>query len=298
MTFSLSSHAAAVPVDQTIAIGFDVLHLVAAALWAGGLLGLALGGIPGARTVGGSNRRDVGDAAGALSGSFSVAAQLAMLAVLTTGGYLALVQVSALEELTETSWGVALTIKVALFVTLLMFASANAITFVPRLAQRAAKAKQRLVAADELRSAVRLELLGAGALIAVAAVMSATAPPASVAAASTAIAAQNTRQQSSTGSAAGYRTEVVVTRSGRGPSAATVFRVSLTTQGTRASSPLADALLRGTSGVARGLSLQLVGEGEWVSDRLAVEPGRYRFTARFQRAGATVSIPVDVRVPS
>ena len=300
VTISMSSHAAAVPADTVVAIGFDVLHLVAAGLWAGGLLGLALGGIPGARAVGGSNRRAVGDAAAALSSSFSVAAQLAMLAVLTTGGYLALLQISALEELAETAWGVALTIKIALWVTVLLFASANAIAFVPRLAERAAKAKRRLAASDELGSAVRLELVVAGALIAIAAVMSATAPPAAVANPPASVAAHTDegRVTSATGEGAGYRTRVQVSRSGTGEASATVFRVQLTTQGTRASSPSADALLRGPDGVDRELSLQLVSEGEWVSQRLSVAPGRYRFTARFLRAGETVAVPVSVTVPS
>lgn len=300
VTISMSSHAAAAPADAVVAIGFDVLHLVAAGLWAGGLLGLALGGIPGARAVGGSNRRAVGDAAAALSSSFSVAAQLAMLAVLTTGGYLALLQISALDELTETAWGVALTIKIALWVTVLLFASANAIAFVPRLAARAAKAKRRLAASDELDSAVRLELVVAGALIAIAAVMSATAPPASVANPPASVAAQTVadRVTSATGEGAGYRTRVQVSRSGTGEATATVFRVQLTTQGTRASSPSADALLRGADGLDKELTLQLVGEGEWLSQRLSVAPGRYQFTARFLRAGETVAVPVSVEVPA
>jgi hypothetical protein len=57
---------------------------------------------------------------GALARAFSTGAQLAMLVVFATGSYLALLQVSAVKELTTTTWGEALTVKLALWVTVLM----------------------------------------------------------------------------------------------------------------------------------------------------------------------------------
>jgi hypothetical protein len=71
----------------------------------------------------------------------------------------------------------------------------------------------------------------------------------------------------------------------------------LSTRGTPASAPRADAVLLGADGVDRGLDLRLVGAGEWLSDRLDIAPGTYRLTPRFVRAGAEVDLPVRVRVP-
>lgn len=299
LTFSLSSHAASAVVDRPLVIGFDALHLLAAGLWSGGLLALATAALPAAQLVG-RDRSQVGDAAAAMSAAFSVLAQLAMLAVLTTGGYLALLQISAVRQLGESAWGAALTVKVALWVTVLLFASANAIAFVPRLAERAASAKRRSAAADQLGSTIRLELLLAAGLVAVAALMSATPPPTTTDSPTSAAGSRggSVREVSSTGSKDGYSARVTVSRSGSGDSAATVFQVALTTQGTPASAPSAEALLRGPDGVTRSFGLVISAAGEWVSDRLAVTPGSYLMTARIERLGSTVSVPIDVKVPS
>jgi len=95
----------------------------------------------------------------------------------------------------------------------------------------------------------------------------------------------------------GYDLRVRTVRVGTSGRTATVFRVRLSTEGTPASAPRADAVLLGTDGVDRGLSLQLVGAGEWLSDRLDVAPGSYRLTARFLRGGGPVALPVRVQVP-
>ncbi|MEP6815090.1 MAG: copper resistance protein CopC [Marmoricola sp.] len=302
VTLALSSHGAAAPVDVAVAIGFDTLHLAAVGLWIGGLLGLSLIGIPAARAAGAGRQEDVGDAAAALARSFSFAAQLAMLVVLTTGGYLALLQVTAVRQLTTTTWGEALTIKVALWVTVLMVATINAVTLVPRMSDRAARTHQRWAATEKLTSAMRVELVGGLVLVSVAAVMAASPPPSSVAGTSDfATAAATTAAQRSTsaasGGGAGYDVRVRTTRVIAQDSAATVFRVLLSSQGTPASAPSADAVLRGRDGIDRRMSLQLVGAGEWLSDRLSVAPGRYRLTTRFLRAGDEVVLPVRVQVP-
>ncbi len=299
LTFALSGHSAAAGADRGVAITFDGLHLAAVALWIGGLLGLAVVGIPSARAAGAGHPRVTGEVAAALARSFSSAAQLAMLAVLTTGGYLALLQVSTLRELTATTWGQALTVKVALWVTVLLVATLNAVTIVPRMADRAARRHQRWAAGEALASAARLELLGGLVLVVVASLMAASPPPSTVAAAPgfEATTAVERTSTNATTSGAGYDVRVRSTRVVTGGVAAVVFRVRLTTEGTPASSPAADAVLRGADGVDRTLSLSLVGAGVWISDRLTVEPGRYRLAPRFVRAGDEVVLPVRVRVP-
>src|SRR6185436_16959786 len=136
-------------------------------------------------------------------------------------------------------------------------------------------------------SAMRLELVGGLALVGVASVMAASPQPAAVEAASTVATTTAVEQASTTTrtSRAGYDLRVRTVRVGTSGRTATVFRVRLSTEGTPASAPRADAVLLGADGVDRGLSLQLVGAGEWLSDRLDVAPGSYRLTPRFLRAG-------------
>lgn len=306
LTFSLSSHAAAAKTDRWLAIGMDGVHLLASALWIGGLLALALAGLPVARQLGGRDSGVVGEIAGTLSFGFSVVALLAMVAVLTTGGYAALVQVSGLDDLGQTSWGTELTAKVALWVTVLLIASFNSVAFIPRLADRSAAGTQRLAAAGDLGSAVRLELVLAAGLVVAAALMSATAQPSQYPgrAAGTTLARvpAAARTAAATGTARGYSVEVQVRRSGTGSASATVFTLGLNTglntEGTPADAPSVAGVLRGPDGVDRSFGLTRQGSGRWVSDRLAVTPGRYRLTARFDQPKDPVVVPIDVTVPT
>jgi copper transport protein len=298
LTFSLASHAAAAAVDRPAALAFDFAHLVAAGVWTGGLLALALAGLPAARAAAGGNRNLVGDGAAALSGSFSVVAQVAMVAVLVTGLYPSVLQVAGLSDLGATGWGLALTAKVTVWASVLLFAAANAFTFVPALSSRAGAAARRLAAVDQLRSAVRVELGLAGALIVAAALMSASPQPSQ----ERAVAAQQeqprTVQATATGSAGGYVATVRAVRSGTGTQAPTVFGVVLTTEDTPASAPGAAATLTGPDGAQRRLPLQVQGAGTWSAAGVLLEPGDYRLSTRFDRTDRTLTIPVDVEVPA
>jgi copper transport protein len=298
LTFSLASHAAAAPVDRPAALAFDFAHLVAAGVWTGGLLGLALAGLPAARAAGGRNHDLVADTAAALFRSFSVVAQVAMLGVLVTGLYPTVLQVTGLSDLGTTGWGLALTAKLALWASILLFAAANAFTFVPALAGRVGAAARRLAAVDQLRSAVRVELGLAGALIVVAALMSASPQPSQV----RAVAAQQEQPASvstrATGSFQGYDATVRAVRAGSGAQPPTAFDVALTTEDTPASAPRASATLTGPDGTRRRLALRVEGAGTWSSAGLPLAPGAYRLTTRFDRHDRTLTIPVDVEVPA
>ena len=299
VALALSGHSATRPADRAVAVLFDSLHLGAVGLWIGGLVGLGLVGLPAAEAAAGGRPQVVGEVSGALARAFSTGAQLAMLVVFATGSYLALLQVSAVKELTTTTWGEALTVKLALWVTVLMIATLNAVTLVPRMADRAARSHERWSANQKLGSAMRLELVGGLALIGVASVMAASPQPAAVEAASRFATTTAVEQASTTArtSGAGYDLAVRTIRVGTGGRTATVFRMRLSTRGTPASAPRADAVLLGADGVDRGLDLRPVGAGEWLSDRLDIAPGTYRLTPRFVRAGAEVDLPVRVRVP-
>lgn len=176
-TVSLSSHAGTAVADAALSTAVDWGHLVAAGVWTGGLLALALAGLPVARAAARQDPAAGAEQAAALTARFSDAAQLCMLVVLATGLYGALVHVSGLSELGRTAWGGELVAKLALWAVVLLVASASTASLVPRITQRAAGATARLAACGELASAARFELATAMALISVAAVLAGTAPP-------------------------------------------------------------------------------------------------------------------------
>lgn len=296
--FSLSSHAAATT-DPAVALSFDLAHLVAAGVWTGGLLGLALAGIPAAQALARGSAGLMGDAAAALFSSFSVVAQLAMASVLVTGLYAVLLQVSDVSDLGETRWGIELAIKLALWVSVLLFAAANVFTFVPTLAGRAAKAARRLAAADQLRSAVRVEIGLASGLVVVAALMSATPQPSQERLAEgQKVALAHVERASAKGGSRGYVSSVRVTRIGAGSGTPTVFDVVLNFEGRPARAATAAARLTDVRGDGLGVPLEARRPGRWTSAALPVSPGRYHLATRFIRRTRTIRIPVDIVVPA
>lgn len=176
-TISLSSHATTATADAWLSVAIDWSHLAAAGVWTGGLLALALAGLPAARSSARTDLSAGADQAGRLTAGFSDLAQACMLVVLATGTYEALVHVTSLGALGRTDWGGELVAKLALWVTVLLVATVTTGSLVPRVSHRAAAATARLAACGELARAVRYELAGAAALIAVAAVLAGTAPP-------------------------------------------------------------------------------------------------------------------------
>jgi copper transport protein len=298
-TLSLSGHAAAAVADRPVAVSFDIAHLIAAGVWTGGLLGLATAALPAAAFLAGEDRERLGDSASALVASFSVVAQLAMLGVLVTGVYATLLQVSSLRDLGETAWGIALVAKLGLWASALLFAAMNAFTFVPALAGRAGTITRRLAAGGQLRKAVRVEIGLAGALIAVAALMSATEQPEQQLAAEAQQAALNNVETTSARAAAsGYVARVRTTRTGVGDTASTLFEVVLRTGGTPATIPGARAVLTSDGGIRRNMPLRFQDVGRWASPLVPIAPGRYHLTTRFGRHERTLAFPVDVRVPA
>jgi copper transport protein len=295
-TFTLSSHAAAAPVDRPAALTFDFAHLVAAGTWTGGLLALALAGIPAARAVAGRNTEQVGEGAAALFGRFSAVAQVAMVAVLMTGLYPAILEISGLSDLGQTTWGLALTAKVALWASIMLFAAANAFTFVPALAGRTGAAARRLAAVDQLRSAVRVELGLAAVLIVVAAVMSASPQPAQQRAIEAQQQTPKVVSAAATGSSRGFVTTVHAIRAGAADTP-TTFHVDLFGGSTAASAADAAVVLGRPNGTTQRVPLRLQGAGTWVG-LATVAPGEYQLTARFDRAGQALTVPMQLQLPA
>jgi copper transport protein len=299
-TFSLTGHAVAVAADAAVAVLCDWTHLAAAGLWTGGLLALAVAGRVAAAPAG--RRRSAGDVTAALTSGFSTVAQVAMVAVAATGAYAVLVRVDALDDLGGTAWGTELAVKVALWLTVVPVATANAVRLVPRISARVGRASQRRAASGELGTVVRLELVLAAALLVVAAAMSASSPPATgqppaAAVAATPAAPPRLLTRSFRASGGRYRLLVTVERSLDGPAPGSVLDLRLSSEGAPAAASAATVVLRGHGG-SRPVAVRERGEGRWLSDRLAIEPGAYRLRARFTRSTGPFSIPVTVRIPT
>lgn len=129
LTLSFSSHAAAEP--GALPIAADWVHLVAAALWAGGILGFVL-------VLPGAEREPLPKAVR----RFSIMATGSILLLGVTGIYATLLHVDAWTELGNTAWGLSLLTKLALLIPLLLLGLFNM--------RRAGRRPFRHLAAGEL----------------------------------------------------------------------------------------------------------------------------------------------------
>ncbi|HVL24200.1 MAG TPA: copper resistance protein CopC [Thermomicrobiales bacterium] len=120
--FSLIAHAYAQPAGRAFAVTADVLHLLGAGVWVGGLLILATVLFPGLRCVDAEDRRRV--LARAIP-RFSVLAIIAWAVMGLTGFYAGWLQVGNLAALTGTAYGKALLVKIILLAVILVIATVN-----------------------------------------------------------------------------------------------------------------------------------------------------------------------------
>jgi copper transport protein len=130
LTISLVSHSAALTSqDASLAIAADFLHIVAAGIWGGGLLLLALA-LWLTRRLPGKSRAwlDWG-----LILNFSTLAATAVGVLLVSGGYLAWQHVGDWNALFGTAYGLTLVAKVALALPALGIAAINLLVVKPRL---------------------------------------------------------------------------------------------------------------------------------------------------------------------
>ena len=118
--FSLLSHAAAQPQGRAAAIASDALHLLAAAIWGGGLLLLAVVLVPALRLLPAGTWRA---ALRVAIPRFSVLGVAAWGILLLSGLYSAWLQVGSLEALSQTPYGQTLLLKGALLVPVLALAA-------------------------------------------------------------------------------------------------------------------------------------------------------------------------------
>ena len=146
VTISMTSHGAATPNVRSIAILNDLVHMVSAAVWVGGLLSLAMAVYVSFGMLGDSERRLI---LAALARRFSIIAGLSVAVLVLTGLYSAWAQITVIQAL-STPYGWTLVVKIGIVALLLLAAAANLVWVRPRLSSdgRAAYWLRRLVAVE------------------------------------------------------------------------------------------------------------------------------------------------------
>jgi len=133
---SMVSHAAAVAEGSFWATAADLTHLLAAAVWLGGLLLLALLLRDGRRAAPDEERPRL---LATVIQRFSLLAATSVTLLLVSGVFSTLVQIPTWSALLETAYGRTLAIKFALLVPLLAVAALNAMLCRPRLVRASAE---------------------------------------------------------------------------------------------------------------------------------------------------------------
>ena len=158
LTISLTSHAAATIDVNTEAVINDFIHLIAAAVWVGGLFGLAEFVRLTLNLAGPADRRRI---LSAVARRFSFVAGVSVFTIVLTGIYSAWAQVVVPAAL-DVPYGRALIVKVTVVCALLLIAAANLVWVRPRLraAEGAAAWLKRLVTLEAVLAALVLLSVG------------------------------------------------------------------------------------------------------------------------------------------
>ena len=138
---SLAGHAVTVSPNTTLAVFVDVLHLMAASLWVGGLLALVVGLLP--LALAWRNGPVYAALAHAGWGSFGRLAALSVGVLIASGLYSMGRQVASLDAMLTTLYGRALILKVALVLGIGVLGLLNSSMLHPRLATPLARLLRR-----------------------------------------------------------------------------------------------------------------------------------------------------------
>jgi len=152
LTFALSGHAAAVPAPIfPEAIAVDLLHLIGAAAWLGGLFYIGLVLVPAIATL--PLRRRARVLALGLP-QFGALAILSAAVLAATGSLNATIRLSSLAQLITTAYGRTLAIKIELFLVMAAISAYHAFWVRPRLAQALAATATEAVPETATESAL------------------------------------------------------------------------------------------------------------------------------------------------
>jgi copper transport protein len=147
---SLGSHAAALRGQETLAVLVDWVHLLAVALWVGGLVQLTFTLLPALAPLGGPPRTRL---LAALVPRFSWIAGPSLAVIVLTGLYQTVRLSDGWRALVEEAWGRALALKLVLFAALALLGAFNLLIVSPRLRRLAGRLDRP---ARETAAAVRL----------------------------------------------------------------------------------------------------------------------------------------------
>ena len=147
---SLGSHAAGLRSQEVLATAVDWLHLLAVAVWVGGLAQFGLALLPALAPLGGPPRTRL---LAGLVPRFSLLAGASVAVIVLTGLYQTVRLLGGWSAFLHQAWGQALLVKLLLFVPLLLLAGFNLLVVRPRLARLAGRMDR---AAREAAAAVRL----------------------------------------------------------------------------------------------------------------------------------------------
>lgn len=128
-TVSNSGHAAAVTEWKAVALGTDSVHLLATAMWVGGLFYLFLL----MRSLSNAEADIRARLMSAVIPRFSRMAQFCVGAILLTGTYTAWIHMPSWSAFVTTWWGLALLTKILLFLPLLALGAVNLLVIKPQL---------------------------------------------------------------------------------------------------------------------------------------------------------------------
>ncbi|MGO4370835.1 copper resistance CopC/CopD family protein [Paenibacillus sp. MCAF20] len=172
VTFPLTGHAYAELTDAGSAILAHAVHMGSAAIWLGGLAGLA------ALTY----RRQAAAALKLAAERFAAWALPSMMLIIVSGVWLSVKQLDSWKQLITEDYGNLILIKSGLLLLVLVLASLHRLVFMPRLAQTEEAGDGKAAASMRgLLIGVRIEIILAVALFLLAGMLSTTSPPSAAA---------------------------------------------------------------------------------------------------------------------
>lgn len=133
VAFALSGHAAALPSSElTYGLSVDLLHLVAMAAWVGGLFYIAVVLLPALKRLAPRQRARV--LALGLP-EFSALAIVSAFLLAATGSLNTIIHLTSIDQFITTAYGRTLTIKIGLFLLMVLISAYHAFALRPRLVQ-------------------------------------------------------------------------------------------------------------------------------------------------------------------
>jgi copper transport protein len=176
LTPALAGHPSTT--DPTaLLIPANALHVIAMAVWVGGVATLLLAVPAATRLLTPPDRTDL--LAGTVS-RFSTLALLAVAALVASGVLQSIVQLEAVSDLWETAFGRAISVKVVLVLALVAIGAWNRTRAGPRLARQAAAGEAPGRTGLRLRDTLRTEIALMAGVFAATAALAAYAPPSAV----------------------------------------------------------------------------------------------------------------------